>query len=310
MRAMETPYERRASDSASGSSAYSGTLDHGVHSLSASLTLEAAMSLPLFLFFLLSVMSFLLMLNVQMHVQNSMEDLSRRMGKAAYLMERTDAVLNGGELDPDSITLAQAGINGASIQMLLGADQSLGAILNGSRVKGGRGGLHTYASTFDAGSGILDMVVSYDYDVPWLPGFFGDLRIVQRARSHVWTGESLLKAGGNGDGSAEHQTVYVTETGTVYHTSPDCNYLDLSIQAVSSAQLNSLRNASGGRYHYCEECARSGAGETVYITNYGTSYHNSLSCSGLKRTIREVDLAELGDMRMCTKCAQGIAHSH
>ena len=306
---MKTSGDRMTSGSAPGSSAYSGWKENGVHSLSASLTLEAALSLPLFLFFLLAVMSFLVMLHVQMYVQNSMEDLSRRMGKAAYLMERGDAILGGGDLDSDSMALAQAGINSVSIQMMLAADGSLGAVLDSSRVKGGRGGLYTYASSYDAGSGILDMIVSYDYDIPWLPGFFGDLRVVQRARSHVWTGDTLHKHGG--DESSGHQTVYVTETGTVYHTSPDCNYLDLSIRGVSAGQVSGLRNASGARYQPCEDCARSGAAAgTVYITNYGTSWHNSLSCSGLKRTIKEVDLEELGGMRMCTKCAQGVAHSH
>ena len=308
MSVVETSDYRIASKSAPGPSAYSGQMKNGAHFLSASLTLEAALSLPLFLFFLLAVMSFLVMLNVQMYVQNSMEDLSRRMGKAAYLMERGDAILSGGELDSDSIALAQAGINSTSIQLMLAADKGLGTVLDGSRVKGGRGGLYTYDSSYDAGSGILDMVVSYDYDIPWLPGFFGNMRMVQRARSHVWTGDPLQKSGG--DGTSEHQTVYVTETGTVYHTSPNCHYLDLSIQGVSSGQVSSLRNAAGARYYRCEECARSGAAGTVYITNYGTSWHNSLSCSGLKRTIKEVDLEELGGMRMCTKCAQGEAHSH
>lgn len=309
MDVKETSDYRITSGSTPGPSAYSGQVENGVHSLSASLTLEAALSLPLFLFFLLAVMSFLMMLNVQMHVQDSMEDLSRRMGKAAYLMERGDAILSGGELDPDSMALAQAGINSVSIQMMLAADKGLGTVLDGSRVRGGRGGLYTYASGYDAGTGILDMVVSYDYDIPWLPGFFGDLRVVQRARSHVWTGDSLKKHGG--DGTDAHQIVYVTETGTVYHTSPDCNYLDLSIHGVSAGQVKGLRNASGARYQPCEDCARSGAAAgTVYITDYGTSWHNSLGCSGLKRTIREVDLEELGGMRMCTKCAKGEAHSH
>jgi len=308
MRGMTLSGNRITSDRAPGPSAYSGQTDHGVHSLSASLTLEAALSLPLFLFFLLSVMSFLMLMNVQMHVQNSMEDLSRRMGKAAYLMEQGESALGGDGLDPDSLSLAQAGINAASIQLLLAADQNLGAVLDSSRVRGGRSGLYTYASDYDAGNGILDMVVSYDYDIPWLPGFFGNLRIVQRARSHVWTGDSLQKT--KGEESSEQQKVYVTETGTVYHTSPDCHYLDLSIRGVSINQVSGLRNAAGARYHRCEECARSGASGTVYITDYGTSWHTSLNCSGLKRTVQEVDRAEVGNMRMCTKCAQGLPHSH
>lgn len=286
----------------------------------ASLTLEAAIAIPLFLFFLLAVMSFLMMLHIQMQVQSSMEEAVRKMGKSAYLIEQADHVLSGtgsrngtagdkaSQLDSGTITLVQAGINSATMQLTLLSDSTLRKTMDGSRVAGGVSGLHTYASSYNPETGILDMVVCYDYRVPYLPGFLGNLRIVQRARCHAWVGDSL-KEDGEAHGDSSH-TVFVTPTGTVYHTSPDCHYLDLSIHSVPGTAVSGMRNASGARYYPCEECARGAAFDTVYITDYGTSYHSSLGCSGLKRTVQEKDIEEVEGMRMCTKCSQNGGHGH
>jgi len=302
-------------------SAYSGKIRSGACVLSrirsrfrGSLTLEAAMGLSLFLLFILAVMSFFMILRVQLQVQSSMEDVSRRMGKSAYLLQRAEGTagdngsVSAGAVDEDASMLQQAGINPATIQIMLLSDGNLRRALEHSRVRGGAGGLYTYASTFSPDTGILDMLVSYDYQVPWLSGWFDSLRLVQRMRSHVWTGDPLQQsADGSGTGS---EKVYVTPTGTVYHTSPDCHYLDLSIHSVSRDQAAQMRNASGAKYYPCEECAGGAGTDTVYITDYGTSWHSSLGCSGLKRTVQEVDMEEVGDMRICSKCAEHGGHVH
>ena len=107
------------------------------------------------------------------------------------------------------------------------------------------------------------------------------------------------------DTEGEDELVYITELGTVWHRSATCPYLQLSIQYVPYTGLGNMRNESGGRYHACERCVIGTTMTGIYITQYGDRYHNSLNCSGLKRTIKAVRLKDLGRLRPCSRCASG-----
>ena len=270
----------------------------------AGFTIEAAAALPLFLLFCAAIVSFLLVLNLQMNLQLSMEETARSMGKKAYLLEQMQSGNSKSkEADAAAATLMSVGINPSTIKawILLTGDTS--KQLQNSRIIGGSAGLYTFSSSYDESEGILDIVAAYDYSFPWLPKSWGTLRFVQRIRSHVWVGESLEDSAASSQ--SDKNKVYVTPNGSVYHTSKSCHYLDLSIHTTAYASINKERNLNGGKYERCSECAGSGEYETVYITDYGTNWHASLSCSGLKRTIQEVDISETEGKRQCSKCKNG-----
>ena len=99
--------------------------------------------------------------------------------------------------------------------------------------------------------------------------------------------------------------VYVTESGTVFHRKINCRYLSVRVTSIASRELGTRRNSYGQTYAPCEHCVGAGlpAG-IVYITAKGTRYHNSETCSALKRTIRLVRESEAG-LPACSVCGGG-----
>ncbi len=136
----------------------------------------------------------------------------------------------------------------------------------------------------------------------YIPSALGGISISCVGKVRAWTGRSE-----NDDGSelGKHRYVYITETGSVYHTSSECTHLNLSIKAVSQGEIGHLRNQNKGRYHACEKCVgNSQRADTVYITDEGDRFHNSVNCSGLKRTVKMVDTEDVRGMRECSRCRQ------
>lgn len=129
--------------------------------------------------------------------------------------------------------------------------------------------------------------------------FPGRKRMVCKAEVRAWVGYT-------GESFSDRETetmVYRTPEGTVYHRRRDCTYLQLTIHTISADCLEEARNLSGGKYASCEYCSRNNTmPASVYITDYGTSYHCSRECQGLKRTVMAVPLSETEGLRGCLRC--------
>lgn len=161
-------------------------------------------------------------------------------------------------------------------------------------VEGGFGGISLLTS--DCADEFVDLKAYYRVKFPI--GFFPveGILIYQESKSRKWTGYPVEQ-------EESLSYVYITEYGNAYHSSKECNYLDLSIRSVKRAQIGDLRNKNGHKYYACELCAEEiSRSEDVYITSYGESYHNSISCGGLKRTLYLIKLSDVGSRHPCKKC--------
>ncbi len=107
---------------------------------------------------------------------------------------------------------------------------------------------------------------------------------------------------GNRDMASNKNFVYVTKTGKVYHTDIECSYLSVKKTSVLRAQIGKYRNESKGKYYECKECKNEKKGKYVYITKYGTSYHNIKMCSSITRSIIPMDIYEIEGRKKCEKC--------
>ena len=146
----------------------------------------------------------------------------------------------------------------------------------------------------------IDLIAGFRVKTPFSIFSLGSYQFRQRVHTRAFTGVERREKENEKD-----CVVYLTETGTVYHRSLDCSYLKLTISKVLYRDLANLRNSSGGKYKMCERCCHGITpqdGEEVYITIYGDRYHKSHTCSGLKRTIREIMLSQVGNRAPCSKC--------
>ena len=160
-------------------------------------------------------------------------------------------------------------------------------------VSGGKYGVSLLGSKMDGD----DVALKAKYKVKLPVSFFtvDGIWIEDYSNSRKWTGKN--------PGEKTDPYVFYTDYGCVYHLSEQCNYLDLSIKSIKWSQVGASRNKDGRKYHACYCAAdKKTKTSTVFITDYGTSYHGKLGCSKLKRTVHKVHKSEVNGKNLCSKC--------
>lgn len=251
----------------------------------ASLTIEAAMSLPLFVFAMISVLYFIQVVDISVRLTGAICETSNEMAVYAYVKE-------AGKLQGSSVSdIITGGLSAAYAKNM---------IKTRGRLEENKGNLSLIKSSFLKEGQMIDLAGTYQvkYPITLLP--IKQMKIAVRGRVRAWTGRD----GVNGDGSAkgEGALVLITVNGKVYHKDPECTHIKLSIKPVDKDSVGHLRNESGGKYYPCGQCK--GGSNTVYITDTGDKYHSSLGCSGLKRGILLVPMSEVTDWQPCSRCGQ------
>jgi len=244
---------------------------------SGSITIEASFALPLFFLAAVCVVYLLEIMAIQTAVRSGLHYAGKNTAQNMY----SAVSLRPAEVETDMVAA-------------IGADR-----LNRSIITGGSGGLHLEESYASAAGGIAVLTVSYEVSLP-IPLFItGGITYRDEIRIKGWTGYART-----GFTNESEETVYVTETGLVYHRDYHCTHLDLSIRMVTTQEVSELRNQSGGKYHACERCGSSSGEGAVYITNTGTRYHSQVGCSGLKRSVYAIPISEAIGKGACSRCSQ------
>lgn len=246
---------------------------------SASLTVEAALVFPVFLFLMVAVLQYTAALEAAVCYGAALAEA----GKQAAVQ---------------SSVVSESGTAGAV--RLAGAGTARSRLLAVSREHSAVKLQQLQSSQSDAETDVLELRMTGL--VQGMAGrYLPRIPILQKVRVRVWTGRKGIY-GADGDVRTEQggKMVYVTATGTVYHRDPSCTHLKLSIREVDRQSVSKLRNKSGEKYHACERCS-AGSSDRVYITGEGNRYHSSLACSGLKRTVEEIPQEEC-HLRACSKC--------
>lgn len=282
----------------------------------ASMTVEAALVLPLFLFCVFNILFLLDAVRLQSRVTAALQQTGDQICEYAWYREYaaagTDAEGDAGTDSGGGIDVPQAAGDILSLAFVSGGVRNyLGSeYMNSTCLRGGSGGISFFRSKILSENDIVEIRADYRTR-PFIPILNGpDLKLCTTYYAHAWTGFEIGSGtGGNGEGEEDTQQnapVIVAENGVVYHTDPNCVYLNPRVREADASELDHLRANDGSIYHPCEYCHPSKNG-TVYITPDGNRYHSSRSCSRLTRTTHEETLQEAAShLRPCPKCG----HNH
>jgi len=280
---------------------------------SASMTLEAALVLPVVLYFMLALLFFLQIFMIQEQIQAAITRMGLSMAKADYVVQEFSSLDDLQSFDfsvfGEEIDLGFADIaNYAASTVLLKqyAKQYLNTeALDRSCIQGGYEGLSFALSSIWNEDSCIDIVVSYQIELPIHIFRLKEMPVLQRVRLRSWTGDQIAAAYEKEQKSST-DTVFITDTGSVYHKSESCSHIKLSVSTVSGIPKEQ-RNSNGARYHPCEACC---AGEVdsfamFFITSDGTRYHSKRDCSKIKRSVKEIPISEIGERTPCKRCSGG-----
>lgn len=243
----------------------------------ASVTVEAALTIPLFLFAILSLVYLLEIQSIRTCIRSALQSAVKQAAAEAVIIP----VVNPIQVQSDVVRFA-------------GSKR-----LDNSIVQGGSGGISCIRTYLSPLTGEIHASADYAVRLPF-PRFTNlKARFREEMKVKSWTGYQ-----GSQGATNEDQIVYITDTALVYHEDYRCTYLQLSISFVPYSNLSEIRNEHAGKYHRCEKCVQGNAFAGVYITTTGGKYHNSLRCSGLKRTVHAIKKTDAGPRGGCSRCSK------
>ncbi len=267
--------------------------------LSASLTLEAALALTLFIFASVCLILPMKVMITERRIQAALEETAENLSRYAYLgdaLTKGTGGLMGGADDKD---MSFCGFLGnaagkayvlADIEKRLDTSSVISLDLSGSEIF--------------TDEEYIDLILNYEVRFPFPVLGLSNLKRTARCRRRAWIGQPGKDYDGNGsDVGDDDPIVYVGKTSTRYHLKRTCHYLSNDLTAVSIDEVGDLRNSSGGKYRPCASCGKAQT-PVVYVMPSGSSYHTDVDCKAIISYVRAVRLSEVAYLGACSYCGK------
>lgn len=268
--------------------------------MTAGMTVEASLVLPLFLFFFLNLSSTIEIIRLHGTLEAALRETGNCMSIYGYALSDEEK-LRGKAEDGDKWwhELADMTFSYSYIKQKV-VEYAGKEYLDSSPLTYGGNGLQFIGSDVFSKSDCLDIILTYQISpVCSVPGFRSFL-MENHYYGHLWTGYKIPGTGEARGGDTGRY--YVAENGEVYHISKECTHLKLTRRKVSLTEALKLRNVQGGRYKPCEKCRTQEGVKEVWISSTGEHYHNRETCPGLKRTIYTITKQEAAGYKPCMRC--------
>lgn len=241
-----------------------------------SMTVEAAIIIPVFLCAFLGILLWAKVFLVHLEVETALLETARQIA-------RQEALLTMQEKEGTGIL---------SANILFSKNRKQGTEMNGLEVSS----VSLLQSEYRKETREICLKASYTVKIPVL--LLGKWRVplntsvIQKA----WNGYTS-EVDENG---RQKEYVYITEHGTAYHKDSQCYHLHVTVREVTN-----VTDYYDGRTSLrpCEFCvSEEGRKSLLYICEDGECYHEDLSCGGLTRTVRYVEIGEVGGRSPCADC--------
>lgn len=254
----------------------------GSQLLKASMTVEAAIVLPIFLLFLLNIGYVVEIIRLHNNLQ------------VALTVSGEKAALYGSILDGKPV---ESVLTGVYVREAV-VDYLGKSYLEESPLTYGANGLNLLESDMLSDPDYLDVTLTYSVSPFSTIAGFSRFRMANRYYVHRWNGYDVS------ENTDKAEICFVTESGRVLHLTRDCMHLRLTIRQVLGERIGEERNAGGARYYACERCFDNKQCEILFIAKEGNRYHSKQDCPGLKRTVFAIERyeAEKKGYRICSDC--------
>lgn len=263
--------------------------------LRGSLTVEAALSLSLFIFMVILLAMPLDMLATRRSIQMTLESTGRDLSKKAWLLTCRDGEKNAeSDADTDTSLLGTAAVQAYLMAKLASGNEA-------SKIEQ----IDVTGSRISADGEIIDLRVSYRAKLPLGVFSVKNIPFTARCFRRGWIGSAGLVHHGAEDAGKEETMVYVGRDSTRYHRSPSCHYLSNHIRAVAAGDIGKAKNDSDRRYRPCAVCGRTAGSGVYYVLPEGEVYHTDPECSSLSAYVRKVPLSEVEYLGPCSYCGGG-----
>lgn len=270
-----------------------------------SLTLEAALVLPLYMFFLITILYILNILHIQNVFQSAMEEAARNINSYTYVAEQFKALSSDERTEVGSydagfvLKLAKNQISKFTIKNNFLTDH-IRNFADNSYIQNGYKGINISLESNDL-SEYIDFNISYIVRLPFLPSGIFYIPITQHCCLRTFTGTDISE---KKSGYTEY--VYITATGAVYHTTPYCTYLNRYYDVITEDRMNVSWDTAEG-YHGCTHCAyNQPIGPTSFLCPASKVYHNRTDCIYIQVVIYKLPKEQVIDMPMCSRCKKGV----
>ena len=229
-------------------------------SFAGSMTLEAALAVPLFVFFVMNLLFIFEAVRLQSGLQAALQQAGEQVCEAAYYTRFAPGAgegSGGGSEEANSGTAMSLLVSETYVRNKV--TSYLGeSFWRHSCVVGGKAGLSFAQSKIMTEADRVEIIVNCRIRPFVRIVAFPDFAMQARYCGHAWVGWTPGSGMAGGSGGGNKEEVYVTTYGEVYHTDTGCIYLNPQVRAVSAAEVDNYRSGNGAKYYPCECCRPGG----------------------------------------------------